>query len=38
MAWKLVAVGSLRSVRIGRAIRVIPDDLDRFIASAVRDT
>lgn len=37
MAWKLVACGQLRSVRIGRAVRVRPRDLDEYIAGAVRD-
>lgn len=37
MAWKLVAFGQLRSVRIGRAVRVRPQDLDEYIAGAVRE-
>lgn len=36
MAWKLVAYGQLRSVRIGRAVRVRPADLEAYIASAER--
>jgi len=38
MAWKLAAYGQLRSVRIGRAVRVREADLDAYIASAVRET
>ncbi len=38
MAWKLVAYGQLRSVRIGRALRVRPADLDEYIAGAVRES
>ena len=37
MAWKLIAYGQLRSVRIGRAVRVRPADLDAYIAGAVRE-
>ena len=37
MAWKLIALGHLRSVRIGRAVRVRPQDLDEYVAGAVRD-
>lgn len=37
MAWKLVAYGHLRSVRIGRAVRVRPADLEAYLADAVRD-
>ncbi len=36
MAWKLVAYGEIRSVRIGRAVRVRPADLDAYIESAER--
>jgi excisionase family DNA binding protein len=36
-AWKLVAQGDLRSVRIGRAVRVRPADLDAFLADAARE-
>ena len=32
MAWKLVTNGQLRSVRIGRSVRVRPQDLDAFAA------
>jgi excisionase family DNA binding protein len=38
MAWKLIAHGQLRSIRIGRAVRVRPADLEEYITSAVRDT
>lgn len=37
MAWKLVAYGQLRSVKIGRAVRVRPADLEAYIEGAVRD-
>jgi excisionase family DNA binding protein len=37
MAWKLIAYGELRSVRIGRAVRVRPVDLDAFVAGAIRE-
>jgi excisionase family DNA binding protein len=37
MAWKLIAHGHLRSVRIGRAVRVRPQDLEDFLADADRD-
>lgn len=37
MAWKLIAHGQLRSVRIGRAVRVRPGDLDAFVAAAARE-
>lgn len=37
MAWKLIAYGQLRSVRIGRAVRVRPADLEAYVASAVRE-
>jgi excisionase family DNA binding protein len=38
MAWKLIAHGEMRSVRIGRAVRVRPTDLEAYIDGAVRDT
>lgn len=31
MAWKLIAHGEIRAVRIGRAVRVRPADLDAYI-------
>lgn len=37
MAWKLIAQGDIRSVRIGRAIRVRPADLDAFITDSARE-
>jgi len=37
MAWKLIAVGQLRSVRIGRAVRVRPRDLEDYLTDAARD-
>lgn len=37
MAWKLIAYGQLRSVRIGRAVRVRPRDLEEYVAGAVRE-
>jgi excisionase family DNA binding protein len=38
MAWKLVAYGQLRSVKIGRAVRVRPGDLEAYVESTVRET
>ncbi len=35
-AWKLVAQGDLRSIRIGRAVRIRPRDLDAYIADPQR--
>jgi len=37
MAWKIVAHGHLPSVRIGRAVRVRPADLEAFLESAARE-
>jgi excisionase family DNA binding protein len=37
MAWKLVAYGQLRSVRIGRAVRVRPADIEEYLARSTRD-
>ena len=37
MAWRLVATRELASVRIGRAIRVRPADLDAFITDSARE-
>jgi excisionase family DNA binding protein len=37
MAWKLIALGELRSVRIGRAVRVRPQDLEEYVAGAIRE-
>jgi excisionase family DNA binding protein len=36
MAWKLVAQGDIRSIRIGRAVRIRPADLDAFVEGADR--
>ncbi len=38
MTWKLIAHGQLRSVRIGRAVRVRPADLEAYVAGAVRES
>lgn len=37
MAWKLVAYGQLRSVRIGRAVRVRPSDVEDYLTRSTRD-
>ena len=37
MAWKLVASGAMRSVRIGRAVRVRPSDLHSYLADPARE-
>ncbi len=37
MAWKLIAYGHLPSVRIGRAVRVRPADLEAYLEGATRD-
>lgn len=37
MAWKLVANGQIRSVRIGRAVRVRPADIEEYLARSTRD-
>jgi excisionase family DNA binding protein len=37
MAWKLIALGHLRSVRIGRAVRVRPQDLEDYVTGAIRE-
>ena len=34
MSWKLVAMGQLPAVRIGRAVRIRPRDLEAFIETA----
>lgn len=36
-AWKLVSFGAIRSLRIGRSVRVRPSDLEAYIAAASRD-
>jgi excisionase family DNA binding protein len=37
MAWKIIAHGQLRSIRIGRALRVRPVDLERYLDEAARE-
>ena len=37
MAWKLIDSGALRSVRIGRAVRVRPADLEHYLADPARE-
>ena len=37
MAWKLVTYGELRSVRIGRSVRVRPVDLEAYLADPARE-
>lgn len=37
MAWKIIALGELRSLRIGRAVRVQQADLDAYITDAARE-
>lgn len=37
MAWKIIALGELRSLRIGRAVRVRQVDLEAYIAAAARE-
>jgi excisionase family DNA binding protein len=37
MAWKIVSSGEMRSVRIGRAVRVRPSDLESYIADPARE-
>jgi excisionase family DNA binding protein len=37
MAWKLVAIGELPAVRIGRAVRVRPGDLEAYVARAAEE-
>lgn len=37
MAWKLIDSGVLRSVRIGRAVRVRPADLEAYLADPARE-
>jgi excisionase family DNA binding protein len=37
MAWKLIALGHLRSVRIGRAVRVRPADLEEYVVGAIHE-
>lgn len=37
MAWKLVDSAALRSVRIGRSVRVRPADLEAYLADPARE-
>lgn len=37
MAWKLIDLNQLRSIRIGRSVRVRPQDLEEFLADPARD-
>ena len=37
MAWKLVATSEITSIRIGRAVRVRPADLEAYLAAAGRE-
>lgn len=37
MAWKLIAIGELRAIRIGRAVRVRPSDLEAYLAQVTRE-
>lgn len=37
MAWKIIDLGHLRSVRIGRAVRVRPHDLEAYLADPARE-
>lgn len=36
-AWKLVSAGDIRSIRIGRAVRVRSADLDAYLADPARE-
>lgn len=36
MAWKIIDCGQLRSVRIGRSVRVRPQDLVDYLADPAR--
>lgn len=36
MAWKIIDSGQLRSLRIGRVVRVRPEDLDAYLADPAR--
>jgi len=36
MAWKIIDDGQLRSMRIGRVVRVRPEDLDAYLADPAR--
>jgi excisionase family DNA binding protein len=36
MAWKIISTGQLRSLRIGRVVRVRSEDLDAYLADPAR--
>jgi excisionase family DNA binding protein len=36
MAWKIIDGGQLRSLRIGRVVRIRPEDLDAYLADSAR--
>ena len=36
MAWKIIDDGQLRSLRIGRVVRVRPEDLDAYLVDPAR--
>jgi excisionase family DNA binding protein len=38
MAWKLVAYGHIKALRLGRAVRVRPADLEDYLARAARES
>ena len=38
MSWKLIAIGAIRSIRVGRAVRVRPADLEAYIEQASRQS
>ena len=37
MAWKLIDLGDIQSIRIGRAVRVRPADLEAYLADPARE-
>ncbi len=37
MAWKMINLGQLRALHIGRAVRIRPQDLEEYVAGAVRE-
>ena len=36
--WEMCSAGDLKVVRIGRAVRVPAEELDRFVAARIADT
>ena len=36
--WEMVSVGELKTIRIGRSVRIPADELDRFVAERVAAT